>query len=507
MTLLCKRFLERLLNDNESLLKELEITAPSFREFLRNDALSSKQSESTTLIYLNLYDNPRFYSGFLVRDLIIPKETTEGYRSICIILRKLRRLKFLSCKFSCNTLDLGCERNAACCFEKCTFKKPFELSNGVALSNTSNAIFDRCHFECPIRVSGSLVVDDITSQDSAAAFSCCTFASDIEIYHATLDAPVFLNLEDNCRDIKKQINSLKIKASRINDRFILNHYDITAFDCVDTVFDCKVEMKNCHITTFSVLNTNFKQLADFYATEFKSFSLEKSILSDFVGFECCVFGNTYVPSNHGDWVEEERIARFRYVTFLSFANFRNARFNIALDLKNSNRKELPNFIGCKFLPEAEQTTDRETFRIIKHSFDAVGNHVEGNVFFAMEMGAYRREIKATKRYSERFLLWCNHALSDFGQSYIRPIFWLIGLAIVFYILRHGYRESWLYQIYPEWNDGINNVSMILNEWAVSFKVFSPLMFKGMEFLSLSFGIVFSVLIWLAVVSIRRHSKR
>lgn len=64
--------------------------------------------------------------------------------------------------------------------------------------------------------------------------------------------------------------------------------------------------------------------------------------------------------------------------------------------KNTNFKRLADFYSSQFAhfsDLAAERTDRETFRIIKHSFDAVGNHIEANKYFAHEMQACRRELR------------------------------------------------------------------------------------------------------------------
>ena len=89
---------------------------------------------------------------------------------------------------------------------------------------------------------------------------------------------------------------------------------------------------------------------------------------------------------------------FEYVTFLSFTNFRNTTFYSGLNLENSNLKEAPNFLNIDINPKF---TNRETFRIIKNSFDKIGNNIEANKFFVFEMNKYEEELKKKPMSQEK----------------------------------------------------------------------------------------------------------
>jgi hypothetical protein len=65
----------------------------------------------------------------------------------------------------------------------------------------------------------------------------------------------------------------------------------------------------------------------------------------------------------------------------------------------------PDFLDLTLTECAKANSDRETCRLIKHSFEAVANRIEANCFSGLEMQAYRRELKASApRYSRERLL-------------------------------------------------------------------------------------------------------
>ena len=325
----------------------------------------------------------------------------------------------------------------------------------------------------------------------------------------------------------------------------------------DTVFASKFEFKNNKVKKFRIYNSNFLKLIDMYETTYTSFSIEKSIFEDFVGFEKCVFGKS-------DTEDDSFVARFTYATFLSFVNFRSANFKSGLDIENINLKEPPNFLNVEI---NNIYSNRETYRIIKNSFDTVGNKIEANKFFSYEMKAYKRELKGTDQYQEKLILFFNENISDFGQNYIKPailmvssafvywclilvyennfsgfyeeiilsiihvifaffllllcdeiifdfgknyirlVFFIIGSIVIFSIIILCIENKFLYEIYNFINVILSEIVSILNNISKNILPFSRFLKCGMEFVSLVFYIIFAILIWQTVVAVKRHTQR
>jgi hypothetical protein len=217
-----------------------------------------------------------------------------------------------------------------------------------------------------------------------------------------------------------------------------------------------------------------------------------------VGFESCEFGEK-------DNVSKELMPLFLYATFMSFVNFRNTQFYSGLDISHVNLKESPNFLNATI---NFNNTTRETFRIIKSSFDDIGNKIEANKYFAFEMQKYRKELDATKNWSqERLILHINEWISKFGQDYSKPIYLIICVSVVYYLLECGYEHNLLYEIYPPANNWIQNTSNVFNGIAKAVLPISKFMKKGMEFVSLIFYIINASLIWQTIVAVKRHTRR
>ena len=178
-----------------------------------------------------------------------------------------------------------------------------------------------------------------------------------------------------------------------------------------------------------------------------------------------------------------------------------------LSLHGAVLNQPSNFLGITFSKSAEKQIDRETFRIIKHSFDAVGNHIEANRFYGYEMEAYRREIKNKGTWHEKWLLMFNSAVSDHGQNYVKPIFWIFGAAILLILLKTAQENNWLYHIRGECGNCLNSLFFWINCKVAHLPLFKHLMIEGLELLSLIIGLFMAAFIWQALVAFRRHAKR
>ncbi len=166
-----------------------------------------------------------------------------------------------------------------------------------------------------------------------------------------------------------------------------------------------------------------------------------------------------------------------------------------------------NFLGVLFSSKALEQIDRETFRIIKHSFDSVGNQVEANRFYAYEMEAYRRELNQSGDIPEKWLLGFNALVSNHGQSYLRPMGWVLGAIILLWFLKIVHENNWLYKVCNDCNPCFQTVSNLFNGLVRDLPLFKQLMIPGIEFLSLIISLFISAFIWQALVAFRRHTKR
>lgn len=418
-----------------------------------------------------------------IEKIFFPEIDNDMAYDFVKILSKLEKVHFMDCKFLTSKLFLS---GTQVFYQNCHFFNNFRITPTKLLENVTGAIFCKCEFEKIVELSlesNSEFIIDIP------LFSGCQFFDSLELESATI--------RNHVLDKSTVIPKLIIKDSIFENNFILNSFCIDRICVEDTKFLSKVEIQNCSLTEAKFIDSEFKSSFDAYGTKFGKFFAATTIFSDFAGFERCEFGKT------GD---ENGVAQFEYVTFLSFANIRNTIFHQGLNLEDTNLKEAPNFLNIQLLSD---NTNRETYRIIKHSFDKIGNHIEANRFYAKEMDKYQQSLKDKPISQEKIIFWLNKYSSNFGQSYLLPIFWIAVFTGIYYLIIQGYESETLYSFYLPWNEKINFFATKLNDVASNVIPFKNLMkeSKGYEFITLIFYVILASLIWQTIVALKRYTQR
>ena len=260
-------------------------------------------------------------------------------------------------------------------------------------------------------------------------------------------------------------------------------------------------MLKANITTLNCINVVIDGLFDASNSSFVRAKFNRTKFLDVADFEEVKFGEV-----NGEYLEsDQHISIFKYVTFMTASNFKNTNFFYSLDFENVDLREQPNFLKSYI---NSYNTNRETFRIIKYSFDSRGNTLEANRFFVQEMKAFKNELKEEGRFWDKLVYNVNDLISEFGRNYIKAITWLIMSLILYTILLYlhdWYFDNFDYFIWEklEW------IWIFLNDIAKNFLPFSRFFESksGFEFISLFFYIWFGILIWQIVVSVKRHTQR
>ncbi|HCR4429762.1 TPA: hypothetical protein OOG93_002485 [Morganella morganii] len=452
------------------------VDVESVKEYLRGGAVIGEVADfcnKTTIVFNSIY--------FPCRDERDPFDYLR-------VLKKFKGAHFNFCKFTAGSIDIP---EVEAFFQDCEFYRNWSITRSKLLENINNVLYQNCKFKGD--VSSYLGDDRIKSLD-VSLFCDCSFDKGLLFGNIILNEPVFNNIDNTL----VKVNRLQIENCKIESKFVLNNLKSNYLLIKDSEFKGKVELKDGAIDKVELINTNFNGLFDSYSTRYGDFFCFKNIFSDFVGFEKCKFADLQGDS------ELNNIAIFQYVTFISFTNFRNSKFSQGLDLKDANLKEAPNFLNVDLQSD---NTNRETLRIIKNSFDKIGNHIEANKFFVLEMSKYKQELSKKPINQERFIFWLNKKASNFGQSYILPVAWIFLFSIVYYLLILGHESNLLYKLLPFGHQEINGVSNFFNGVSASIIPFKNLLREGMEFVSLLFYIIFASLIWQTVVAVKRHTRR
>lgn len=430
-------------------------------------------------------------------------EWTDPQQDYPQLFSLINTLNFIDCEFydqKIFTAQLDSYDSLNMYFTGCVFHNDWNAIDG-SVTDAHLPFFDKCEFKAKVLISGR-ISSSFSNSHHLCIFKDCSL-NQVVIKNSRIDIRLF----EFSKDKDAVLKALKIKKSTFNAKLSLSYIKtIESLEFSSTIFNKKFALTNCECNKLLIKNTNFKGLADFYSSQFAQFQLRKSIFSDFVGFEKCQFGIKQAAKMEA--------VTLNYVTFYSFINFRDAVFNQPLDLRNTNRKEQPNFLDAHFSDIAAESTDRETFRIIKHSFDAVGNHIEANKYFAHEMQAYRRELKkeATegrgRHWRERFLLGVNAVASKHGQNYLCASAWFFAVIGVIALVMANDKYKWCIASAPI-QRGLYFVGDALNDFALGFLPLGAV-FEGKE--HLAFFLFFATLAlsgitWHLLVAIRRHSKR
>lgn len=462
---------------------EYKEESDDFNKFNVYDYLVSDNTEELVSVEITLKNTTVVFTK-----IKFPSYDSRDNFDYTKILCKLRRLHFNYCDFNCNEIKI---KEAHFFYQDCNFHMGWSLSESNILPNYNDVIYQACIFNQEVDLYSD--TDKEKYKLDNPQFCDCVFNKRISFYGVEISAPIFNNSED----YESKIEALLLEKCSIDKRFVLNNHVIELLSIDSCEMNAKFEFKYNVIDKFDIFNTNFYKLVDVHETVFKDFSIRKSIFNDFVAFEKCKFG-------YSDGDKEECLSVFLYVTFLGFVNFRNAIFYNGLDIENVNLKENPNFLNCSINSD---DTNRETYRIIKNSFDKAGNFIEANKYFMCEMNAYKIELMNKKFSQERLVLILNEKISNYGQSYKKPIAWLI-LSLIFYsILIKGYNSYFLYELWPSANNFLYPISNFLNSVAKNFLPFQKFLKEGVEFSSLMFYIINISFIWQIIVSVKRHTKR
>lgn len=408
-----------------------------------------------------------------------------------IVLNKLGKIHFNYCKFYLPYLEI---ENTQCFFQDCEFYDNWSIKNYNLLTNQSNVIYQMCKFHNGISAAGSKPQDE-RLQLTESQFSDCDFGKELVLEYVDIKVPLF----NNRGHYKGSAKYLKVYHCNIDSRFVLNQYSIDNIEMQSSIFSDKFELKSNCSKEFSIDNCNFDSIADFYDSSFEKFNIRKSIFSNFTGFEECKFGNKEKLD------KEDFISKFEYVTFLNKINFRNTTFNNGLDVAHANFTEEPSFLNAEIEP---LYTTRETFRSIKHSFDSIGNYLDANKYFALEMKKYKEELTINKgKKTEKLIFWLNENISDFGQDYSKPLRLFIYSTILFYLITLGFEYRHFLINDPNIYDSVKSFYLAVNSFALTIMPFKNLLAKNIEFISLFFSLWYSILIWQTLVAVKRFTRR
>lgn len=268
----------------------------------------------------------------------------------------------------------------------------------------------------------SAKIEDITS----FTFSGCKFSEDVsftlnENFHLFIDYCVFekkIRIDKNPHrehKLGEATSYLNIENTDFQDSFSISSIELNSINIKNTDFGSISEFNDVTITN----QANFEEI------KFKDLAL----------FDECLFDTKVV---------------FKYVLFENFSHFRGSTFNYGIDLEYSSSKEDMNFYDIKGLnrKESKENTSQETYRIIKHNFEKIGNRIEANKYHALELKKRRNNAPW---YSLSYIsLWFHWISSNHSSNWLFALFWIFMVSFITYIsidsfVWHSYNctSNWL----------------------------------------------------------------
>lgn len=400
-------------------------------------------------------------------------------------------INFTNCTFSSTVLEL---EDTMIFFKSCTFNTNWQIKNHNPRGKRYGFIYEGCTFKGDVWTSFG---DNEKKEIESPIFTKCCFNKEIYLKDTTFKSMIF-DHSPGQKVENSNTTMIRINNCVFESMFALSSLRITNLNIKQSQFRSEFLLKSCVIYTSDIEGSEFNASTEFDGTFFGDFSLSHTVFKDFTSFVGCKFGiveKFFFPVS----------ATFKYVTFLGICSFRSAIFHQGLDLQNTSMKDTPNFLNIKV---NEEHTNRETFRIIKSAFDKSGNYIEGNRYYRREMAKYREEIKTTRQFGERILFELYHLCSDYGQSFKRPLFAILFTSVIYGLILVGYHKNFLYKHFPsrsqDWFAGISNV---FNQFAKTIIPFRNSLEEGIEFISLTFNIIYTILIWFIILAIKRKTKR
>lgn len=357
------------------------------------------------------------YSNIELEDFVIESEEGEEYISIDgggTIIEK--GIEFKNCKFN----SLVFIRNIVCkedvLFENCYFAKGIHFQENMFFENEltfkhghletihlSDGSYDKISIsvhKCEtLWISGAkfndLHIGDFLQGDNISEL--VVFSKENETGNIYVHGQQFDKISINGTNKNKEFNFSNIKCKNVsinnfNNEGVLNFYGLSPKDPTDG------------LSYFQIANSNLNK-GEFFRTDFSAYK-ELIIIDSFITdclFISCRWGqNVRALYGPDSGIFEESLKTGRKIT------------------------------------SKEVFAIREAYRQLKVSMSKHSDKIQENKFYAEELSFHNRTLAWGSPFENQFwdkiILHWSKIFSDYGQSFVRPLFWLLfGHLILFFI--------------------------------------------------------------------------
>jgi uncharacterized protein YjbI with pentapeptide repeats len=318
-------------------------------------------------------------------------------------------------------------------------KVRFDEAQFVGTSDFACAIFyDRCDF-----INTMFVLD--------ANFIVVTFHREVSFDRASF--------RENVNFSKAKFNGT---ANFHDIKFYNNEHKKNSVNFTEATFESSV---NFNVVEFpyesAFINVNFKGTSYFDRSKFvgitefnktffeKSVRFDNSILNGKANFSEVRFGgevNFSIQDTRNAELKFQEV-KFSNSIFSGPAFFRNRNFTANANFNGALFQDLTEFHGCTFHPAMSfhQTKFQKTkgvdddateklersYRTLKLHMEDLRARNEEADFFALEMECRRQ--RGSVHWTERLAATAYKYFSDYGRSIARPLNWLLGVTMFFWI--------------------------------------------------------------------------
>ena len=291
-----------------------------------------------------------------------------------------------------------------------------------------------------------LLIDNDESAKIEVNFKNCKFSNFI-IKEQKIKASIFFDYDEKSKNL--EIQKFIIFGSTLGGKFYINKQysgnsktlTINSFKLENTVFEENFKLHNTKLIEFNIEDTDFNKHADFFKSKFFKGTLledqDEKVNKDDIGFKAINFRGLAL---FGDTEFSKKLI-FKYVTFESFSHFRKAKLFEGLDLDYSNIQNEMNFFDVEELdsPKAKNKTSQETFRIIKHNFNKIGNVIEANKYHSLELKKRRNKLKLFSTDFFNYLVFFFHWISsNHSKNWVLPILWIFAIGFFTYLALNNF---------------------------------------------------------------------
>lgn len=392
------------------------------------------------------------------------------------LLTNIKSVTFTDCFFFSKPGTLGLTKTT---FTNCTIDSNWDLLP----SETNDSEYHNCIFLDEVEISGTFFhkQDEVDKESIKTGIDISTF--DSCQFKKGMSLSVLESIIRNDHSESKPSNTTHLK---------ITHCNLPTTDFLSTFSAKKIEISESSVDNLKIVaKTDASSLRLSLCDINSKLNIEQSNIDKLHICDCHIHCPSAITRN---------IINFACISMTSFhdqLSFQGTTFSSGLEISTMHNKYAPNFLGS-FI--GENNSSRETFRIIKNSFDSVGNFIEGNKFYSMEMKKMADELKLAKNPFDLILYNLNRIASRNGQSFVLPLYWIITLSLLRYQARHE-NIPFIKKILQ------TNPVAFLNEVTNGLTPLSKYLTPNYEFVSLIYYISIAGLLWHTVVAIKRRTKR